>query len=52
MLKRPNMPSASQTKSAANSTMIHGFWKNAWACWPAAAKAAPATVYVSAMPST
>ena len=43
-LKRPNMPSASHTNSAAKSTIIHGFWKNACACWPAAAKAAPAIV--------
>ena len=43
-LKRPNMPSASQTNSAANSTMIQGFWNTACACWPAAANAAPATV--------
>ena len=42
--KRPNIASASTTKSAAKVMMIHGCWKKAWACWPAAAKAAPAIV--------
>jgi hypothetical protein len=40
----PNIASASTTKSAANAMMIQGCWKNACACWPAAAKAAPAIV--------
>jgi len=43
-LNTPNMASASSTNSAANTTMIHGFWKNACACWPAAANTAPAMV--------
>ena len=41
---RPNIASARTTNSAAKVMMIHGCWKNAWACWPAAAKAAPAIV--------
>ena len=41
---RPNIASARTTKSAANVMMIQGCWKNAWACWPAAANAAPAIV--------
>ena len=42
--KRPNIASARTTKSPAKAMMIHGCWKKAWACWPAAAKAAPAIV--------
>ena len=43
-LNTPNIASASSTNSPANTPMIHGFWKKAWACWPAAANTAPATV--------
>ena len=43
-LNTPNIASASSTNRPANTTMIHGFWKNACACWPAAANTAPATV--------
>ena len=40
--KSPNIASARTTNSAANTMMIQGCWKNAWACCPAAANAAPA----------
>ncbi len=49
---KPNIDSDIATNNAANSRMIHHCWNNVCACWPAAATATPATVYVAAMPST
>ena len=53
-VKRPNIASPRAMSTAAKSAMIQGCWNIACACWPCpkAAKAAPATVYVSAIPST